>query len=189
MFNSYCIPLYTIAYIYTSAKRVYGVGMTYEVALLGLFSGLDDATLCELYGSEEQCRQALIRLRWGQGWICARCGHRRHAVLRQRRVLQCNICKQQVSLTAGTVFENSKLPLAAWFSAIHQLSRTRGRATSTELARRLGLRQGTAWLMKRKLMHTYTFNLSRKLTNYIPAGGGHYVKVNCSMPIFTRSEE
>ena len=143
---------------------MYGAGMTYDEALLGLFSGLDDASLGELYGSEEQCRQALIRLRWGQGWICARCGHRRHAVLRQRRVLQCNICKQQVSLTAGTVFENSKLPLAAWFSAIHQLSRTRGRATSTELARRLGLRQATAWLMKYKLMQIYQAELRKEVT-------------------------
>ena len=64
-------------------------------ALLGLFSGLDNASLGELYGSEEQCRQALIRLRWGQGWICAQCGHRRHAVLKQRRVLQCNIASSK----------------------------------------------------------------------------------------------
>lgn len=126
--------------------------MRCEDRLVRLLSGLDEASLRSVYGSEYQCHRALLRLRWGQGWVCSRCGHGRHAMLRQGRVLQCNLCKRQVSLTAGTIFENSKLPLPTWFSAIHLLSSTQGRTTSAELARRLGLRQGTAWLMKQKLL-------------------------------------
>ena len=68
------------------------------------------------------------------------------------RVWQCNRCKRQVGLTAGTVFHWSKLPLTTWFLAIYQLSQSKGGMSSVELARRLGTRQPTAWLMKQKLM-------------------------------------
>ena len=67
-------------------------------------------------------------------------------------VYQCNRCKHQVGLTAGTVFHWTKLPLTTWFLAIYHLTQSKGGMSSVELARRLGTRQPTAWLMKHKLM-------------------------------------
>ncbi|MDF2971715.1 MAG: hypothetical protein K0R61_2165 [Microvirga sp.] len=78
--------------------------------LLELLSDLTEASLHELYGTEEQCWHALFQLRWGHGWSCAQCGHERYATLKCRRVVQCNQCKHQASMTAGTIFENSKIP-------------------------------------------------------------------------------
>src|ERR671938_223224 len=72
--------------------------------------------------------------------------------LRTRKLFQCNRCKKQVWLTAGTVFQDSKLPLTTWFAAIYHLTQGKNGISSVELARRLGVRQGTAWLMKHKLM-------------------------------------
>ena len=69
-----------------------------------------------------------------------------------REVFQCNRCKKQLSLTAGTVFQDSKLPLTTWFAAVYQLTQAKGGISSVELARRLGVRQPTAWLVKHKLM-------------------------------------
>ena len=63
-----------------------------------------------------------------------------------------NRCKRQVGLTAGTVFHWTKLPLTSWFLAIYHLSQSKGGMSSVELARRLGTRQPTAWLIKHKLM-------------------------------------
>ena len=83
---------------------------------------------------------------------CPRCGHGRHATLERRALLQCNRCKHQVSLTAGTIFHATKLPLVTWFQAIYHLSQSKGGVSSIELGRRLGVRQPTAWLMKHKLM-------------------------------------
>ena len=60
--------------------------------------------------------------------------------------------KRQVGLTAGTVFHWTKLPLTTWFLAIYHLSQSKGGMSSVELARRLGTRQPTAWLIKHKLM-------------------------------------
>jgi hypothetical protein len=117
-----------------------------------LARGLSEAVLRERHGSEEQCRRALFELRWGRGWCCPRCGHGRHAALGRRELLQCNRCKYQVSLTAGTMFHATKLPLVIWFQAIYHLSQSKGGISSIELGRRLGVRQPTAWLLKQKLM-------------------------------------
>ena len=67
--------------------------------------------------------------------------------LRGRAVYQCNRCKHQVGLTAGTVFHWTKLPLTTWFLAIYHLSQSKGGMSSVEFARRLGTRQPTAWLI------------------------------------------
>ena len=72
--------------------------------------------------------------------------------MKGRAVYQCNRCKRQVGLTAGTVFHWTKLPLTVWFLAIYHLTQSKGGMSSVELARRLGTRQPTAWLIKHKLM-------------------------------------
>ena len=87
----------------------------------------------------------------------------------EEAVYQCNRCKRQVGLTAGTVFHwtttqrvirsrrdasqgSRELPLTTWFLAIYHLTQSKGGMSSVELARRLGTRQSTAWLIKHKLM-------------------------------------
>ena len=66
--------------------------------------GLSEAEFRQRYGTEAQCRAALFQFRWGQGWACPGCGHGGYAELKGRAVYQCNRCKRQVGLTAGTVF-------------------------------------------------------------------------------------
>src|SRR3954462_11004713 len=91
-------------------------------------------------------------MRAREGLTCPACGHRGFCQLRTRKVFQCNRCKKQLSLTAGTVFQDTKLPLTAWFSAVYHLTQSKGGISSIELGRRLGVRQPTAWLVKHKLM-------------------------------------
>src|SRR5689334_24727740 len=114
--------------------------------------GLSEAAFRERFGTEAACREALFAMRWREGPTCPACGHRGFCALRTRKVFQCNRCKKQLSLTAGTVFQDTKLPLATWFAAVHHLTQGKNGISSIELARRLGVRQGTAWLMKHKLM-------------------------------------
>ena len=66
--------------------------------------GLSEAEFRERFGSEVQCRAMLFELRWGKGWACPGCGHGGFAELNGRAVYQCNRCKCQVGLTAGSVF-------------------------------------------------------------------------------------
>ena len=83
--------------------------------------GLSEAEFRERFGTEEACREALLEMRWREGLTCPACGHRGFRRLRTRRLFQCNRCKKQVRLTAGTVFQDTKLPLTTWFAAIYHL--------------------------------------------------------------------
>ena len=114
--------------------------------------GLSEAAFREAFGSEEQCRAVLEKLRWSKGFICPACGHGGRAWLAERRLYQCNRCKHQVSLTAGTIFHATKLPLTTWFLAIHLIVTAKNGIASIELGRRLGVKQTTAWAMKQKIM-------------------------------------
>jgi hypothetical protein len=114
-----------------------------------LARGLSEAGFRERFGTEEACRGALFEMRWPEGPTC---GGRGFCELTTRRLFQCGRCKRQVRLTAGTVFQDTKLPLTAWFAAIYHLTQSKGGISSVELGRRLGVKQGTAWLMKHKLM-------------------------------------
>src|SRR5689334_789890 len=114
--------------------------------------GLSEVEFRERFGTEEACRKALFAMRWREGLTCPACGGRGFCALTTRKVFRCNRCKRQVSLTAGTVFQDTKLPLTTWFQAIYHLTQSKGGISSIELGRRLGVKQGTAWLMKHKLM-------------------------------------
>src|SRR3954467_3038028 len=124
--------------------------------------GLSEAAFRERFGTEEACRTALFEMRWRESLACPACGGRSFCELRTRRLFQCNRCKRQVRLTAGTVFQDTKLPLAAWFVAIYHLTQSKGGISSIELARRLGVRQPTAWLMKHKLMRAMAEREAKK---------------------------
>jgi transposase-like protein len=114
--------------------------------------GLSEAEFRERFGTEEACRRALFEMRWREGLTCPGCGGRSFCELKTRKLFQCNRCKRQVRLTAGTVFQDTKRPLTTWFAAIYHLTRSKGGVSSIELGRRLGVKQGTAWLMEHKLM-------------------------------------
>jgi transposase-like protein len=126
--------------------------MASAAGLRRTLKGLSEAAFRERFGTEEACRAALLAMRWGEGLSCARCGGTRFCQLKSRPLFQCNRCKKQVRLTAGTVFQDSKLPLTTWFAAIYHLTQSKGGISSVELGRRLGVKQGTAWLVKHKLM-------------------------------------
>src|SRR5215210_4232769 len=114
--------------------------------------GLSEAAFRERFGTEEACRKALFEMRWREGLTCPACGHQGFCALKTRKLFQCNRCKKQVRLTAGTVFQDTKLPLVTWFAAIYHLTQSKGGISSIELGRRLGVKQPTAWLVKHKLM-------------------------------------
>jgi transposase-like protein len=120
--------------------------------LAARIKGLSEAEFDAAFGTEMPCRAVLEKLRWRKGFICPACGHDGRAWLGERQLYQCNRCKHQVSLTAGTIFHATKLPLTTWFLAIHLIVTAKNGIASIELGRRLGVKQTTAWAMKQKLM-------------------------------------
>ena len=81
------------------------------------------------------------------------CGVQGHCVVKRgaRLLFQCNACRKQTSVKAGTIFASSKLPLRFWFKAMYLVTQSKKGISSIELGRRLGVTQTTAWTMKHKL--------------------------------------
>ena len=115
--------------------------------------GLSEAGFAEIYGTEEQCHAALVKWRWPNGFECPGCNGADHCVVTRsaRRLFQCNACRKQTSVKAGTIFASSKLPLRIWFKTIYLVTQSKRGISSIELGRRLGVTQTAAWMMKHKL--------------------------------------
>jgi transposase-like protein len=106
------------------------------------------------YGTESQCEAVLENSRWPQGFQCPKCKTQQHSSYRRGRVkvFQCCACRTQTTLTEGTIFHSTKLPLSQWFQAMYFLSQTKNNVSILELHRLVGLSYPTAWRMKHKLM-------------------------------------
>ena len=104
------------------------------------------------FGREEQCERALFAWRWPHGFVCPECGHTHFCNLHRRELLQCHRCHRQTSLTSGTIFAGTKLPLTIWFLAMYLLTQAKNAVSALELKRQLGVSYNTAWLLKHKLM-------------------------------------
>jgi len=114
--------------------------------------GISIHKFISMYGEEEQCQRRLFEMRWSSGFRCPNCGHDRYCQLKTRHIYQCNQCHHQASLTAGTLFAASKLPLKTWFLAIYLITQEKNGISALELSRQLGISYNAAWRMKHKLM-------------------------------------
>ena len=109
--------------------------------------GLSMAEFMERYGTEAKCHAALVASRWPEGFRCPCCGDERHStfVREERQHWQCHRCRRQSTVTAGTVFEATKLPLTRWFLALQLLTQAKNNVSALELRRQLGVCYRTAW--------------------------------------------
>ncbi len=104
------------------------------------------------FGNEKACRDYLLKLRWPEGFVCPRCRGRSAWRTTTRHLLVCAGCQYQASLTAGTIFQDTRKPLALWFRAIWWVTAQKQGASGMELQRVLGLGSYvTAWLWLHKL--------------------------------------
>lgn len=103
------------------------------------------------FGSEEACRAYLSRLRWPEGFRCPRCGGCRSWPVR-KILLECADCGFQTSVTAGTIFQDTRTPLPVWFRAMWWVTTQKNGASALGLQRVLGLQSyETAWAWLHKL--------------------------------------
>jgi len=103
------------------------------------------------FATEEACLEYLFRLRWPEGFRCPKCGHTK-AWSTKRALYHCVRCGFQTSVTAGTIFQDTKKPLRLWFRAIWHLTSQKYGANALGLQRVLGLGSyRTAWTWLHKL--------------------------------------
>jgi len=103
------------------------------------------------FANEKACRQYLFQLRWPQGFQCPHCGH--DAAWSTKRGLQrCKKCDIQTSVTAGTIFQDTRKPLTEWFRAMWYVTNQKHGVSALGLQRFLGLGSyHTAWTWLHKL--------------------------------------
>ena len=100
------------------------------------------------FASEDDCIQHVMVVRWPEGPVCPHCGAIGKAShhSRRKRKLTCNAagCRRQFSVTDGTALRHTRLPLQAWFRAIHFIEASGGSVKRMELARHLKISHHTA---------------------------------------------
>ena len=105
------------------------------------------------FGTEEQCAAELAKLRWPNGFLCPNCGHDDGRQLTGRREIQCALCRHQTSVTSGTIFHRTHLPLVCWFWIIYQVAHDKGGASATRLASQLNRPYKTIWHVLHKIRY------------------------------------
>ena len=133
-------------------------------------------TLLELeerFATDEQCRNYLIGLRWPVGFRCPRCAGTK-AWPAQRGRLVCTSCRHQTTVTAGTVFQDTRLPLRSWFRAMWQVTSQKHGASALGVQRVLGFGSyQTAWTVLHKLRRAMVRPGRDKLTGRIEVDETH----------------
>lgn len=103
------------------------------------------------FSTREACLEEIARHRWPQGFLCPRCGHDHAHVLARDAKRQCARCRYQVSVTAGTLFHKTHIPLPKWFAAIYLMSADKGGISALRLSKLLGVSWPSAYRMLRLL--------------------------------------
>jgi len=117
--------------------------------------------MCDLtaphFKDEEKAREYLEALRWPNGPVCPHCGNEGGWKLEGKStrpgLYKCVAypCREQFTVTVGTVFERSKIPLTKWLMAVHLMCASKKGISSHQLHRMLGVTYKTAWFMSHRI--------------------------------------
>ena len=115
----------------------------------------------KIYHDEDAARAHLEKLQWPNGPVCPHCGVVDDATLLQGKstrpgVYKCRSCEKPFSVTVGTVFEKSKIPLTKWLLATQLLSSSKKGMSAHQLHRMLGVTYKTAWFMAHRIRESKT---------------------------------
>jgi transposase-like protein len=103
--------------------------------------------LIERYSNEDKCRKYLEGLRWHTGIECPRCGSKKISRIAERNQYDCDKCRYQFSVTAGSIFHDSHLPLWKWFLAVYLMTESKKGISANQLKRSLAISYKTAWYL------------------------------------------
>lgn len=104
------------------------------------------------FSTENDCLEYLANDKWKDGYVCKKCSNTSYCKGIKDLDRQCTKCRYLESPTAGTLFHKIKFPLVKAFHIVYFISTNKKGITSTELSRKLGLKQKVCWLFKRKVM-------------------------------------
>jgi transposase-like protein len=104
------------------------------------------------FSTDNKCSKYLFIQRWPQGFICPRCGHTRYSFHNTKILYQCSNCRYQTSLTAGTIFHETRTSLRKWFWMIFLIGHSKTGISILMLQKLLDIGSyKTAWTMSQKI--------------------------------------
>ena len=117
----------------------------------------------KIFQDADAARDHLEATRWPHGAVCSHCGTIGEATKLEGRahragVWQCNACREQFSVTVGTVFERSKVPLNKWLLATFLMSSSKKGVSAHQIGRTLGVTYKTAWFMCHRIREAMADN-------------------------------
>src|SRR5271157_4596683 len=131
-----------------------------------------------IFHDEDKAREWLERELWPHGPVCPHCGAIAEATQLKGKahrpgVYQCNACRGQFTVTVGTLYERSKIPLNKWLAATHLMMASKKGMSALEIGRLLGLSKKTAWFLCHRIRE------SLRQTDLEPMGGkGKIVEID-----------
>lgn len=109
------------------------------------------------FKNEATARQWLESIRWPKGPVCPHCGsvsedhYKLEGEAHRDGLYKCKDCREQFTVTVGTVFERSKIKLHVWVQAMHLMCSSKKGISSKQLERTLGVTYQTAWFMSHRI--------------------------------------
>jgi transposase-like protein len=118
-----------------------------------MVEAIDLCELVERFPDDQKCRNYLEHLRWRDGVRCPKCQGQRISSILKRDQYDCDSCRYQFSVTAGTIFHDTHLPLTKWFLAVYLLCQSKKGMSAHQLHRMLRINYRTAWYLCHRVRH------------------------------------
>jgi transposase-like protein len=121
------------------------------------------------FSNEDVCRQYLIQQRWNGKPVCPYCGCDKSYVIEGGKRFKCGNkeCYKKYSVTVGTIFHASNIPLTTWFPTMYIISAHKKGISSVQLAKDLGVTQKTAWFMNHRIRQSLKENHPEMLSGTV----------------------
>jgi transposase-like protein len=125
----------------------------------------DFNTIFKCFSDKDSAREYLESVRWPDGAICPHCGNIEVYKLTAKPgskkpvregVYKCKACRKQFTVTIGTIFEGSHIPLNKWLYAIYRMCSSKKGVSAHQLHHTLGVTYKSAWFMCHRIRYSIT---------------------------------
>src|SRR5438132_6364461 len=125
-------------------------------------AALNLSNLAKYFSDEDAARALLEEMRWGGNPTCPHCGGLDPYKLTpkveskkpgRKGLYKCKACRKQFTVTVGTVFEDSRIPISKWLLAIHLIASSKKGMSAHQIHRMLGISYKAAWFMMHRLRY------------------------------------
>ena len=123
------------------------------------------------FADNDRCREYLARLKWPEGFRCVHCsGDRAYFLPSKRVVYECVGCGQQVSLIAGTIFEQSKKSLVLWFRAVFEVTASKQGIAAAQILKKANLKYKVVQVVSPTVPKGVVISQKPAANTKVPAG-------------------